>query len=132
LSNKIQLKIKIKTEFFINWVGSGKNKIGIAIKFCKCYVIKRSSSNLSNKIQLKIKIKTEFFINWVGPGKNKIGIAIKFCKCYVIKRSSNFSNKTQLKKIKIEFFFNQVGPDSMHLALDRTQSGQNSSRNSGE
>ena len=125
-------QLKKKTELFSNWVEPGKNKIGIAIKFCKCYVIKRCSSNLSNKIQLKIKIKTEFFINWVGPGKNKIGIAIKFCKCYVIKRSpSNFSNKTQLKKLKIEFFFNQVGPGSMHLALDRTQSGQNSSRNSG-
>ena len=30
-----------------------KNKIGIAIKFCKCYVIKRSPSNFSNKTQLK-------------------------------------------------------------------------------
>jgi hypothetical protein len=33
------------------------NKIGIAIKFCKCYVI--------NKTQLKIKFN---FFYWVGPG----------------------------------------------------------------
>ena len=38
-----------------------KNKIEIAIKFCKCYVIKRSSFNFLNKTQLKIKIKIVFF-----------------------------------------------------------------------
>jgi hypothetical protein len=35
------------------------NKIGIAIKFCKCYIIKRSPSNFLNKTQLKIKLKIE-------------------------------------------------------------------------
>ena len=38
---------------FFNWIRPGKNKIGIAIKFCKCYVIKRSPSNFLNKTQLK-------------------------------------------------------------------------------
>jgi hypothetical protein len=52
---------------FFNWIGPDKNKIGIAIKFCKCYVIKRSPSNFLNKTQLKIKIKNDFF-NWFGPG----------------------------------------------------------------
>jgi hypothetical protein len=39
------------------------NKIEIAIKFCKCYVIKRSPPNFSNKIEIeiKIKIKIDFF-----------------------------------------------------------------------
>jgi len=70
------------------------------------------------------------FFYWIGPGKNKIGIAIKFYKCYAIKRSpSNFLNKTQLKILK---FFNWVGPNSMHLVLDRTRSGRNRGRNSGE
>jgi hypothetical protein len=125
---------KNKNWTFFKWVGPGKNKIGIVIKFCKCYVIKRSPSNFLNKIQLKIKIKIEFFLTGSDPARTKFGIAIKFCKCYVIKRSpSNFSNKIQLKiKIKIDFFYNWVRPGLMHLVLDRTRSDQNNGRNSGE
>jgi len=102
-----------------------KNKIGIAIKFCKCYVIKRSPSNFWKKTQLKIKIKTDFFLTGSNPTRTKLGLRSNFYKCYVINRSpSNFLNKTQLKKIKIEFFLTGVGPSSMHLALNRTRSGR--------
>jgi len=38
---------------FLTGSDPDKNKIGIAIKFCKCYIIKRSPSNFSNKTQLK-------------------------------------------------------------------------------
>jgi hypothetical protein len=57
---------------FFNWIGPGKNKIGIAIKFCKCYIIKRSSSNFSNKTQLKNNFflldRTQFnALLWTDP-----------------------------------------------------------------
>jgi len=55
---------------------SGKNiikkKIGIAIKFYKCYVIKRCPSNFLNKTQLKyIYIYIYLFIN---------GFKFKYCR----------------------------------------------------
>jgi len=58
---------------FFNWVGRGKNKIRIAIKFCKCYVIKRSPSNFLNKTQLKKLIfltgsnLVQYIYFWTGP-----------------------------------------------------------------
>jgi hypothetical protein len=107
-----------------------KNKIGIAIKFCKCYIIKRSSSNFLNKTQLKNKNKNWIFFNWVRPGKNIIEIAIKFCKCYVIKRSlSNFLNKTQLKiKIKTGFFLS--GSDLVRTKLGLRSNSANATSSS--